>query len=185
MDYTFPKSERVVSRKLIAELFTMSGSHSMVAFPIRAVYRVVDDQPAGPGQAGGATPLPCHAEVCAGDVTALPADSPLPSPQPDGEALPSPCPTQILISVPKRQFHHAVDRNRVKRQVREAYRHNRHLLSGMGQMQGKRLLIAFVWLSPAHQPSSVVTARVTALLKKIAAAVAFPGADATVSPSEP
>lgn len=34
----------------------------------------------------------------------------------------------ILISVPKKRFKHAVKRNRVKRQVREAYRHNKHIL---------------------------------------------------------
>ena len=34
----------------------------------------------------------------------------------------------ILISVPKRLFKHAVDRNRVKRQIREAYRNNRELI---------------------------------------------------------
>ena len=34
-------------------------------------------------------------------------------------------PVQILISVPKKRFKHAVDRNRVKRQIREAYRRHR------------------------------------------------------------
>ena len=37
---------------------------------------------------------------------------------------------QLLISVPKKRFKHAVDRNRVKRQVREAYRKNKSLLEG-------------------------------------------------------
>ena len=36
--------------------------------------------------------------------------------------------TQVLISVPKRFFHNAVDRNRVKRQIREAYRAYRLIL---------------------------------------------------------
>ncbi|MCF8284754.1 MAG: ribonuclease P protein component [Sphingobacteriales bacterium] len=31
-------------------------------------------------------------------------------------------PAQIVISVPKRKFKRAVDRNRIKRQIREAYR---------------------------------------------------------------
>ena len=34
----------------------------------------------------------------------------------------------VLISVPKKRFHDAIDRNRVKRQIREAYRKNKHSL---------------------------------------------------------
>lgn len=37
--------------------------------------------------------------------------------------------TQLLVSVPKKCFKRAVKRNRVKRQVREAYRRNRSLVS--------------------------------------------------------
>ncbi|WP_276499835.1 ribonuclease P protein component [Pontibacter litorisediminis] len=37
--------------------------------------------------------------------------------------------TQVLVSVSKRYFKRAVDRNRLKRQMREAYRLNKHLLS--------------------------------------------------------
>ena len=38
---------------------------------------------------------------------------------------------QVLISVPKKKLRHAVDRNRVKRQIREAYRHSRQPLLNM------------------------------------------------------
>jgi ribonuclease P protein component len=34
-------------------------------------------------------------------------------------------PIQLVISVPKRKFKKAVDRNRIKRQVREVYRHSK------------------------------------------------------------
>ena len=74
--------------------------------------------------------------------------------------------TQILISVPKKRFKHAVDRNKVKRQVREAYRKNKHLLSG-SVSEGKQLLIAFVWLSDKHSTSAEVEKRVVSLLQKM------------------
>ena len=44
-------------------------------------------------------------------------------PVPDLEAQ-----AAILVSVSKRRFKRAVKRNRVKRQIREAYRLNKHLL---------------------------------------------------------
>jgi ribonuclease P protein component len=37
-------------------------------------------------------------------------------------------PVQVLISVPKRNFKRAVDRNRLKRMIREAYRKNKNII---------------------------------------------------------
>ena len=76
-------------------------------------------------------------------------------------------PIQILISVPKKRFKHAVDRNRVKRQVREAYRHHKHLLCDIIP-DDKELLIAFIWLSDSHCPSIEVEKRMVSLLQRIA-----------------
>lgn len=76
-------------------------------------------------------------------------------------------PRQLLISVPKRQFKHAVDRNRVKRQIREAYRANRDVLN---VAEGQSLLIAFIWLDNKHYPSSVINAKVHNLLTRISEA---------------
>lgn len=46
---------------------------------------------------------------------------------PDIEDLP--LHSQVAFSVPKRRFKHAVDRNRIKRQMREVYRLNKDSLS--------------------------------------------------------
>ena len=57
-------------------------------------------------------------------------------------------PASILISVSKRRFKRAVKRNRVKRQIREAYRMNKHgLLVDELQCREQRLAIAFIYLS--------------------------------------
>ena len=118
---TFTKQERLVSRKRIDMLF--SGSRSVAAYPLRAVYINT---------------------VRAGEDA-----------------------VQLLISVPKKRFHHAVDRNRVKRQIREAYRKNKWLIYD-ALPADKQLLLAFVWLSDRHLPSAEVEHRVVSLLQRVA-----------------
>lgn len=76
-------------------------------------------------------------------------------------------PVQILISVPKKRFKHAVDRNRVKRQIREAYRHHKQILDGT-TAEDRQLIIAFIWLSDRHCPSSVIEKKVVGILQHIA-----------------
>jgi ribonuclease P protein component len=57
-------------------------------------------------------------------------------------------PAKILISVPKKNLKRAVDRNRIKRLIREGYRHKKDiLLSGSA-----RFHIAFVYQGSADIP---------------------------------
>ena len=51
---------------------------------------------------------------------------------------------QVLISVPKKHQKTAVNRNRIKRLIREAYRLNRHILS---EVSDKKLWIAYIYVS--------------------------------------
>ena len=121
---TFHKRERIVSKKLIEQLFSKGSSFSVSAFPLRIVVmetaRVADDVP-----------------------------------------------IQILVSVSKRHFKHAVDRNRVKRQVREAYRHNKQILKEKVQ-QEQTIAIAFIWLADERFESTTVEKSVKRLLGKVA-----------------
>jgi ribonuclease P protein component len=75
---------------------------------------------------------------------------------------------KVLVSVAKRRLHHAVDRNRTKRQLREAYRLNKHRLEG-ALPDDRQLVVAFIWLDDGLHDTAVVAARVKSLLKRIGA----------------
>ncbi|HAA12915.1 MAG TPA: ribonuclease P protein component [Cytophagales bacterium] len=51
---------------------------------------------------------------------------------------------QVVVSVSKRRFKRAVDRNRIKRQLREAYRHYKHPLLPLVP-SGHTLLLGIVY----------------------------------------
>lgn len=76
----------------------------------------------------------------------------------------------ILVSVPKKRFKRAVKRNRVKRQVREAYRRNKHILTeALAAQEGApRMALAFIWLDGKLHPSVEVEQKVNKLLHHIA-----------------
>ena len=73
----------------------------------------------------------------------------------------------MLVSVPKRYFKHAVDRNRVKRQVREAFRRNKSIITQNLTDDHKAVAMAFVWLTDEKFPSSEVENRMVRLLTRI------------------
>ena len=75
----------------------------------------------------------------------------------------------ILISVPKKRFKHAVKRNQVKRQVREAYRHNKLIL--LDALKAKetpvKIIMAFIWLDNKIHSSEEMAYKVKKLLNHI------------------
>lgn len=75
-------------------------------------------------------------------------------------------PVEVLVSVSKKKFHHAVDRNRVKRQIREAYRLQKTIITERVP-QDKTLDIAFIWLSNQLTSSTDVNSQIKNLLERI------------------
>ena len=73
---------------------------------------------------------------------------------------------QVLISVAKRRLRHAVDRNRAKRQIREAYRLNKEII--WEQLpEGVAVHLGLVWVADQPQDSALVQKRLVSLLHRV------------------
>lgn len=86
-----------------------------------------------------------------------------------GSALP-----QVLFSVPKRQHKRAVERNRIRRMCKEAYRkHVRTLLLPAVQSRGQALHLAFVYTGgKASVGPAEIEKKLTGALKRLALEIA-------------
>lgn len=83
------------------------------------------------------------------------------------EKLEGEAPVSIMISVPKKKFKRAVKRNRIKRQIREAYRKNKHQLTDLLVEKNKRLLIAFIFVDNKLYDSGEIENKLKVLLNRI------------------
>ena len=81
----------------------------------------------------------------------------------------------ILVSVSKRRFKRAVKRNRVKRQIREAYRLNKQPLLDTLSTVNCRLAIAFIYLADELIDSSVIESKIKIALARISEKIADKG----------
>lgn len=73
----------------------------------------------------------------------------------------------VLVSVSKRHLRHAVDRNSVKRLIREAYRLNKESLLNT-LTEGQCLDLAFIWMSDECSEFYIVESKVKLLLQRMA-----------------
>ncbi len=62
-------------------------------------------------------------------------------------SLPSAYPAQVLIAVNRRTLRKAVDRNTVKRMIREAYRQNKTIIYDTLQKMGKQCALSLVYVA--------------------------------------
>ena len=78
---------------------------------------------------------------------------------------------QLLVSVGKHYFKHAVDRNRVKRLVREAYRLNKTPLIDAVAKSGVHLDLGLVYKSKQISDYKTVETSIKQIMERLAAAV--------------
>ena len=76
-------------------------------------------------------------------------------------------PARCLINAPKKKFKHATDRNRIKRQIREAYRKNKHELYRLLEEKNYQLHLAITYIGDKIEPTGFMEKKIKAALTKL------------------
>ena len=143
---TFTRQERLKSRKTIGRLF--NGGHAFMAYPLRVVW--IEKVPSSDGKA-----------VVATDATMNTAAH---LPLGEGSGVGS---IQIAVSVSKRTFKTAVQRNLLKRRIREAYRMHKHEL--YEKLAGRNVVFMVMYVAKEELPFAEIESGVQKMIRK------FPG----------
>jgi ribonuclease P protein component len=120
--YTFNKTEKLKSRKLIEQLFKTGKSFS--TFPLRVVYVFTTDEKAGNGLQAG-------------------------------------------FSVSTKFFKKAVDRNRIKRLMRESYRLQKNNFTNAVAASNKKMAVFFIYTDNTLPAYELVFEKIGSAIKRL------------------
>ena len=75
----------------------------------------------------------------------------------------------MAISVPRKKFKNAVDRNRIKRLIRESYRINKHILYENLEKENRKIQMMLIYISKEKYDFNTINSRLQQLIKKFIA----------------
>jgi ribonuclease P protein component len=78
---------------------------------------------------------------------------------------------QLLVVVPKRYFKKAVDRNKVKRFIRESFRKNKEVLSALLKEKNKNMALMLLYNSRKIESYQEVESKITLILQFLASSI--------------
>jgi ribonuclease P protein component len=81
--------------------------------------------------------------------------------------LPSKYPVQLLISVPRSLYRKAVDRNRIKRLLREAYRKNKYILYDSLEEVQAQMLVCIQYTAKEILSFQLIQEKIIVLLQRL------------------
>jgi len=84
-----------------------------------------------------------------------------------GDDLPMDYPIQIVVAVPKRKVKKAASRNRLKRQIKEAYRLNKSTLTEQVYDTNKKLALFLIYIGKETENYTFIEKQLTAILEEI------------------
>ena len=74
---------------------------------------------------------------------------------------------QVVFSAPKRIFRNAVKRNRIKRVMREVFRHEKHILENFLAQEGKYLSLFLVYTSSEELNQEILSEKFRKLIHSL------------------
>jgi ribonuclease P protein component len=81
--------------------------------------------------------------------------------------LPSRYPVQLLISVPRSLYRKAVDRNRIKRLIREAYRKNKYILYDSPKEVQAQMMVCIQYTAKEILSFQMIQEKIIVLLQRL------------------
>lgn len=87
-------------------------------------------------------------------------------------ALQTKYPAQIVFGVPKRNFKKAVDRNKIRRRIKEAYRKNKHIFYNFLKEKDLQCALMLVYIAKTEVEYKEIESKIILTLQRLVSKVA-------------